>query len=50
MDSWQKRSLDSLRDARKDLDCARSQLGNDHPAYTGLEELIRKTVELEDMY
>lgn len=50
LDPWQQRSLDSLKDARRDLDYARSQLGNDHPAYALLGELIQKAYVAEGLY
>lgn len=44
------RSVDALKEARKSLDAARYELGNDHPAYDALVEMIRQTYDIEGLY
>lgn len=46
----QQQSLDDLVEARRCLVLARQHLGNDHPAYDRLVNMINETFEIERVY
>lgn len=50
LEPHQRRSLDSLYEARSALDYAKQQLGNDHPAYEILSRMIVDSYAAEDKY
>jgi hypothetical protein len=44
---YHRTALAAIHNAIGQLDTARQQLGNDHPSYDLLEEIIRQTYEAE---